>query len=178
MKDYFRTVTLGAFTWRNEERIALLFDHIRKIKPRWLILHFLLLTICIDFPVTFAIARLAPVEMYRRLYGENNMEGLNMVLANDNFDRIVQLPWLGMAFCLILIIQAVFYLCAVFFLGLSRLHSSPLPFSDRLGLTLFSSTLPALAAALFGFYLPTVHIIVFYFMVMFFMFQRSSHYKE
>ena len=196
MGDYLRAVTLGAFTWRNEERIALLLDHIRKQGSLWLLLHFLLVTFCLNFPVTFHMARLAPFELYSRLYGENFMsalpegarvfftedaaidqqaiDGFNLFMFENGYGRNVLMPILGIAFALTLIIQIVFYLCAVFFLGLSRMHSSPLPLRDRMGIALYSSTLPVLAAALFGLYLPTVHIIIFYFIIIFLVFQRSK----
>ena len=165
MRDYFRAVTLGAFTWKNEERIGLLMDHVRRMNGGWLLLHFLLITVCLNFPVAFAIAGLDPQEIYSRLQivPEEGMEQINILM-----------PLLGFAFGIMLLIQAFFFISIVFFLGISRLHSAPLSFRDRLGLSLFSSTLPVLAATLFGLYLPTVHIIIFYFIVMFFAFQRSK----
>jgi len=207
MDNYFKTVTLGAFTWKNEERIALLLEHIRKVGAGWLLLHFLLLTLCLNFPVMFQIARLDPFEFYSRLYSgnseqrtenneqrtmnkeqrtENNLvpdgqllsldsiDEFNQQMADNNFGRAVLLPMLAFSFGLTLIIQIVFYLCAVFFLGLSRMNAAPLLFRDRMGLCLFSSTLPVLAAALFGLFLPTVHIIIYYFIIIFFIFQRSK----
>ena len=196
MENYLKTVTLGAFTWRDKERIALLFDHIRKQGAFWLLLQFLLVTIALNFPVTLSVARLAPFELYSRLYGENFMSALpeqesaffsqgnvtnqadidnfNLFLSEAGYGRNVLLPVLGMLFGLVLVIQAVFFLCAAFFLGLSRMNSSPLSFRDRFGLAVFSSTLPALVSSLFGLFLPTVHIIVFYFIIIFFIFQRSA----
>ena len=196
MENYLRTVTLGAFTWKDKERIALLFDHIRKQGVFWLLLQFLLVTVCLNFPVTLSVARLTPFQLYSRLYGENFMSALpeaeralfsqgneiaqaeidnfNLYLYETGYGRNVLLPVLGILFSLVIVIQAVFYLCAVFFLGLSRLNSSPLSFRDRFGLAVFSSTLPALASSLFGLFLPTVHIIVFYFIIIFFIFQRSA----
>ena len=200
MNNYFKTVTLGAFTWKNEERIALLMEQIRKTGTAWLLLHFLLITCCLNFPVILSIARLAPFEFYSRLYGDNfshalpesarsvfmegampdneAVENFNMLMLESGYSRDVLLPFLGMAFGLIVIIQVMFYLCTSFFLKLSRMNLTPLSFHDRIGLALFSSTLPVPAAALFGLYLPTVHIIIFYFMVMFFVFQRSKLYKR
>jgi maltodextrin utilization protein YvdJ len=187
MENYFRAVTLGAFTWKNEERIALFFEHIQRMGYAWLLLHFVLLTFCLNFPVTFAMARLSPFEMYNRVYGENVIQAItgkaadqaaidefNLLMFENGYGKNTLLPLLGMGFGLTLIIQAVFYLCTAFFLGLSRMHTAPLSFHDRLGLAFFSSTLPVLAAALFGLFLPTVHIIVFYFIVMFYTFQRST----
>ena len=196
MENYLRAVTLGAFTWRDKKRIALLFDHIRKQGGLWLLLHFLLITVCLNFPVTLSVARLAPFELYSRLYGENFMSALpeserasfsqvnaidqadidnfNLFLFQIGYGRNVLLPVLGMLFGLVLVIQTVFFLCAAFFLGLSRMNSSPLSFRDRFGLAVFSSTLPVLASSLFGLFLPTVHIIIFYFIIIFFIFQRSA----
>jgi len=228
MEFYFKAVTLGAFTWRNEDRIALLLEHIRKMGAGWLLLHFLLLTLCLNFPVMYQIARLDPFEFYSRLLSgnneqrtENNEQGtenneqrienngqrtenseqriedseqltensfapgfplptpdaineFNQQMSDNNYGRAVLLPILGFSFGLTLIIQIVFYLCAVFFLGLSRMNFTPLPFWERMGLCLFSSTLPVIAAALFGLFLPTVHIIIYYFIIIFFIFQRSK----
>jgi len=194
MNDYLRAVTLGAFTWRNEERIALLLDHIRRTGGRWLVLHFLLLLICLNFPVTFAIAKLSPFELFNRLYGEDFLlttpwidgallesqargdvaEFFNMFMLENHYGRNVLLPLLGIAFILILVIQAVFYLSASFFLRISRMNLAPLSFQDRMGLVLYSSTLPVLLSSLFGLFLPTVHIIVCYFAIILFVFQRSS----
>ena len=182
-------MTLGAFSWKDEERIALLMEHIQKTGWLWLLLHFWLITICLNFPVTFQIARLEPFELYNRLYGEQFFNALpespqtqeaiddfNMLMLADGYGRNVLMPLLGIAFILTLVIQIVFYLSAVFFLGLSRMNFTPLVFRERMGLALYSSTLPVLAASIFGLYLPTVHIIIFYFIVMFFAFQRSRNY--
>jgi hypothetical protein len=187
MADYFRAVTLGAFTWKNEERIALLFEHLRRTGTAWLLLHFILLTFSLNFPVTLIMARLSPFELYSRLYGENAqtvtgipaadqvaVDEFNLLMVNNGYGKNTLLPLLGVCFALTLIIQAAFYLCAVFFLGLSRMNTVPLSFHDRLALAVFSSTLPVIAAAIFGLVLPAVHIIVFYFIVMFFIFQRSN----
>jgi hypothetical protein len=45
------------------------------------------------------------------------------------------------------------------------MNRSALSFRERLGLFAFSSTLPVLLSALFGLWLPTVHMVVFYFAV-------------
>jgi hypothetical protein len=194
MEDYFRAVTLGAFTWKDRERIALLFSHVRKLGGGWLLLHFLLLTVCLDFPVTLIMTRLEPYQLYGRLYGENFLSALpeqargifaesqngeavnvfNVFMIENGYGRNTLLPLLGLMFGLVLIIQAVFYLAAAFCLGLSRLNASALSFRDRVGLAVFSSTLPVLAASLFALFLPTVHFIVFYFIVIFIIFQRSK----
>ena len=181
MQEYLKAITLGAFTWKNEDRIILFFDQIKNTGKPWLLLHFLLLSLCLNFPVMFAIARLPPYELYSRLYGESFVEtsplDFNMLMYEGGFSMNAMLPLLGMAFGLVLILQIIFYLFAVFFLGLSRLNLSPLSFCSRLGLALYSSTLPVLAASLFGLYLPTVHILIYYFLVMFFIFQRSRLYN-
>jgi len=187
MTDYLRAVTLGAFTWKNEGRIAMFFEHINRVGTAWLLLHFLLLTFCLNFPVTLIMARLSPFELYSRLYGENAVEEImgsptveisaeefNLRMMENGYGRNILLPMLGICFVFTMIIQAVFYLCAVFFLGLSRMNTVPLSLHDRLGLSVFSSTMPVLSAAMFGLVLPTVHIIVFYLIVIFFIFQRNN----
>jgi len=197
MNNYFRAVTLGAFTWNNEERITLLLENIGKAGSLWLIVHFMMLTFCLNFPVVFQIARLTPSELYGRLlftgqYEENreqvsdnndqvfdldsdiSIEEFNLQMMNQNYGRNVLLPVLAFAFGLMIIIQVVFYLLTVLFIRLSRLNVESLVFRDRMGLALYSSTLPAIAAALLGLYLPTVHIIIYYFIVIFIVFKRSK----
>ena len=190
MNEYLKAVTLGAFTWKDENRIALLLEYIRKAGNVWLVLHFLLLTLCLNFPVIFSITRLSPHELYSRLYPfgyeqltegsgretepERSADEFNASMLESGYGRTVLMPILGMTFGLVLIIQIVFYFSAVFFVGLSRLNVTFLSFRDRMGMALYSSTLPVLLASLFGLYLPTVHIIIFYFLVMFFVFQRSK----
>jgi hypothetical protein len=202
MDFYFKAVTLGAFTFKNEERITLLFENIRKTGNFWLVLHFLLITLCLNFPVTFQIARIPPEEFFNRLFSGSSEQGANELflpqnndqeLANNdqeavnnefshssfliphsNYGRDMLNPMLGFMFLLTLIIQAVFYLCAVFFLGISRTNVTPLSFRDRMGLVLFSSTLPVLVCSLFGLFLPTVHILIFYFIIIFVIFHRSK----
>jgi len=191
MADYLRAVTLGAFTWKDKERIALFFEQVKKTGTAFLILHFLLLTFCLNFPITLIIARLSPFELYGRLYGENTVgeitanhgadqaaiDNYNLKMTENGYGRDVLLPLIGICFGLTLIIQAVFFLCAVFFLGLSRINTVPLSFHDRWGLAVLSSTLPVIAAVFFGLVLPTVHIIVFYLIVILFIFQRSNLYS-
>ena len=195
MNDYLITVTLGAFTWKNEQRINLLFEHIKKIGTFWLVVHFLLVTFCLTFPLTFSMVRISPHELYTRMYGDRLMQSMpdsireefsddvvlsperidefNSLMTQSGYGRNVLLPLLGINLVLILIIQIVFYLCAAVFIGFSRLNAVYMDFRQRLGLTIFSSTLPVFASSLFGLYLPTVHVIIFYFIVMFFIFQRS-----
>lgn len=180
MRDYFQTVTLGSFTWKNEERLGLLFSHIRAQGVPVLVLHFLLITICLNFPVTFNIARATPSEFYSRLYGENSMrdiedtEDFNRTMIENGYGRNILLPMLRMCLFITLIIMAVFYLCTAFFLGIARMNVSVMNFRSRLSLALFSSTLPAFVTAVFGFFMPSVHIIVFCLIVILITFQRSN----
>ena len=195
MRDYFRAVTLGAFTWRDERRIALLLGHVRGSGGAWLALHFLLLSACVNFPVTLALARVSPFEFFGRGFGADFMDtvpefaGLsgelgagealdigefNLIMAEAGFGRSVIMPVLGVAFVLTLVLQAAFYLSAVFFLRVSRMNASFLTFRERMGLALYSSTLPVLLASAIGVLLPTVHIIACYLAIILIIFQRSS----
>jgi hypothetical protein len=167
-----------------------------------ILLHLVLISLTLNFPVMFAISRLSPYDFYFRLYGEDFLrripeegrvflegkaltedragfadfiDDFNLLMFQNAWGRRVMLPLLGMAFMLVLILQAVFYLAAVFFLGLNRMNSSALSFRERLGLFAFSSTLPALLSAFFGLWLPTVHLIVFYFAVIIIGFRRSKY---
>jgi hypothetical protein len=138
----------------------------------------------------FAVARLKPYALYSRLYGDGfapflrgstgnigsigNIEDFNTLMYQNAYGRKILLPILGMAFALVLILQAVFYVLAALGLGLQRLSLSYLSFKERLGLLLFSSTGAAFLAALFGLWLPAVHIVVFYLAVIAISFRRSK----
>jgi hypothetical protein len=194
-RDYFEAVTLGAFSFRDETKTTRLLSLIRGMKFSLILLHLLLVSLALNFPVMLAISRLEPYELYSRLYGENFPESLpdgmtvengtdqssitiddfNLLMFGNAWGRRVMLPLLGLAFFLVLILQAAFYLTAAFFLGLNRMNASVISFRERLGFFAFSSTLPALLSALFGLWLPTVHIIVFYFAVIIITFQRSNY---
>ncbi|MDR2079385.1 MAG: hypothetical protein LBP74_06680 [Treponema sp.] len=208
MKKYFEVVSLGAFFFGDEEKAARLIALIRGLRHRWVVLHFFLITICLNFPVMLAIAQIEPHQAFSRLYGENfltvNSEGnlslnpgaervnsfsdtdsavfpaefsaddFNMLMLQNGYGRRIMLPLLAMAFGLVLILQAAFYGSASFCIGLQRMVSVNLSARDRLGLLLFSSTLPVFLAALFGVWLPTVHILLFYFAVIIIGFQRSK----
>ena len=180
MRHYFKTVTLGSFTWKNEERLRLLFLHIRAEGIGVLFFHFLLTTICLNFPVTFNIARADPSEFYSRLYGEafeletDETADFNAAMIESGYGRNMLLPILWMSYFVIFIILFVFYLCAAFFLRIARMNSFAMDFRCRLSLALFSSTLPALFSSVLGFFLPTVHIIVFCLAVIIITFQRSN----
>jgi hypothetical protein len=191
-RDYFEAVTLGAFgnlfsspglapkdTARAERFIFLL----KGMKGSRLVLHFLLISLALNFPVMFAVARLPPYELYSRLFGDSlaelmsasaSVEDFNLLMYQNAYGRRILLPILGMAFALVLILQAAFYALAALCLGLQRMTLSFLAFKDRLGLLLFSSTLAVLFAVLFGLWLPTVHILVFYLAVIIIGFRRSA----
>jgi hypothetical protein len=94
--------------------------------------------------------------------GESAARDFNAALYAEGYGRRVMLPMLAFVFALVLILQTVFYGLAAFFLGLARMTGTPLPWRDRFGILIFSSTLPAAAAALLGLWLPTVHLVVFY----------------
>jgi hypothetical protein len=140
--------------------------------------HILVITLALNFPVMVALARLEPWDVYSRLYGAQfqamlpseltptsedlGREDFNTALYAGGYGRRVLLPLLGFTFFLVLILLLVFYGAAAFFLGLSRLTDAPLSYQDRFGILVFSSTLPAAASALFGLWLPTVHLLVFF----------------
>jgi hypothetical protein len=199
MRDYFEAVTLGAFSLRNAGKAAKFGALVRETPVYFTLFHFILVSIALNFPVMLSITRLPPYEVYTRLYGENytrflpeeiqgaftenTLEGgqgnealiddFNLYMYGNGYGKTIMLPLIGMAFALILILQAVFYLLAGFFMGLQRMVSSPLSFPCRLSFLVFSSTLPAFLSALFGLWMPTVHIIIFYFAVIIISFQRN-----
>ncbi|MDR1596244.1 MAG: hypothetical protein LBR99_00935 [Treponema sp.] len=208
MKKYFEAVSVGAFFFGSEEKTARLIALIRGLPYRWVVLHFFLITICLNFPVMLAIVRIEPYQVFSRLYGENFLtvnsdgnlslnsgaermngfsgidsavfpaefpaEDFNTLMLQNGYGRRIMLPLLAMAFGLVLILQAAFYGSASFCIGLQRMVSVNLSVRDRLGLLLFSSTPPVFLAALFGVWLPTVHILLFYLAVIIIGFQRSK----
>ncbi|GHV88442.1 hypothetical protein AGMMS50267_08020 [Spirochaetia bacterium] len=204
---YFEAVSLGAFFFSNEAKATRFAALLKELTTRRLVLHFLLITICLNFPVMFAIAKIAPYEVFSRLYGEDflvvqpdgtasiNPDGpaadslnsftnadentfmadnFNALMIQNGYGRKIMLPLLGMAFVLVLILQAAFYASAAFYIGLQRLTGTALSMKERLGILLFSSTLPVFLVAILGLWLPTVHILVFYLTVIVIGFQKNK----
>jgi hypothetical protein len=186
LNDYFECVTLGAFSFRDEKKVRRFFDLIKGIKPRYIALHLLVVTFALNFPVMLAIARLSPFETYSRLYGDNFVpmlpvevkaafpggvldhqvvEDFNLFMMQNSYGQRVLLPLIAFIFGIVLILQAAFYGTACFFMRLQRLHFSRLSYKERLGILAWSSTLPVFLSALLGLWMPTLHIIVFYFAV-------------
>jgi hypothetical protein len=178
-RRYFEAAALG------NGRPRRLIPLIQNLKGGFLVLHVVVIALALNFPVMFAIARLEPWDLYSRLYGagfaglldqsgfspsapvelngeQEAMAAFNAALYAGGYGRRVMLPLLAFSFLLVLILELVFYALAVFFLGLARMTASPLAPRDRFGLLVFSSTLPAAASALFGLWLPAVHLVVFY----------------
>jgi hypothetical protein len=183
----------------------------RKVKGGFIAFHFIVISLALNFPVMFAVARLPPWEFYSRLYGAGftaalkqsgfslpgtaplsadasgetavsgpaaGEEAFNAAMYSGGYGRRVMLPMLSFAFMLVLIIQLVFYLLAAVFLGLSRMNSTALSFRDRFGILVLSSTLPAIGSAILGLWLPTVHLVVFYFAEIILVFAVSRTYDE
>jgi hypothetical protein len=169
MRRYFEAAALGNGRLRRFAKLA------GNIKVSALIVHFFIIALALNFPVMFSLARLEPYDFYSRLYGPQFSEMLpadpagpegagdfNTALYAGGYGRRVMIPLLAFAFMLILILQLVFYALAALFLGAACMTGSPLPFRARFGILIFSSTLPALAAALLGLWIPAVHLVVFY----------------
>jgi hypothetical protein len=196
-KDYFKAVTLGAFSFRDTMKLSTFVTLVQKIPVLFSLLHLVLVSLALNFPLMLNIARLSPYEVYTRLYGEqfsllleeelqialpDNPEDLDEALKEDfnqymyqsGYTKTIMLPLTGMVFILLLIIQAVFYTLAAFFMGLQRMTQDFMSFSCRLSFLVFSSTFPVFLAAIFGLWMPTVHIIVFYLAVIIISFQRSA----
>jgi hypothetical protein len=182
-RNYFEAVTLGAFGTAlggpdGAERFIFL---LRRMKVSWFIFHFFLITLAINFPVMFAIARLPPYELFSRFHGDTiaglipgGAEDFNLLMYQNAYGRNILLPVLAGAFVLVLVLQIGFYTLSALGVGLQRMTLSYLSFRNRLALLLFSSTPAALLASLFGLWLPTVHIVVFYLAVIIISFRRSA----
>jgi hypothetical protein len=182
-RNYFEAVTLGAFGTAiggpgGAERFIFL---LKGMKVSRFIFHFFIITLAVNFPVMFAVARLPPYELFSRFSGgtiagliSGSAEDFNFLMYQNAYGRTILLPVIGGAFVLVLVLQIGFYVLAALGLGLQRMTLSPLSFRNRLGLLLFSSTPAALLTALFGLWLPTVHIVVFYLAVIILGFRRSA----
>jgi hypothetical protein len=196
MRDYVIAAALG------NGSLSRFVPLVRKLKGGFIAFHFVVISLALNFPVMFAIARLEPWEFYSRLYGagfaalldkngfsppeaaspsaaesvsgvpSGGEDAFNGVMYVGGYGRWVMLPML------VLILQLVFYLLAAFFLGLSRMTSSALPYRDRFGIFVLSSTLPAAGSAIRGLWLPTVHLVVFYFAEIILAFAISRTYNE
>jgi hypothetical protein len=184
-RRYFEAAALGNGRLRRFAELA------GSVKVSFLVLHFLVIALALNFPVMFALSRLAPYDFFSRFYGpgfaemlppeifpsgaepgavpgagtgavEAMAENFNGTMYAEGYGRRVMLPLLAFTFALILVLQTVFYALSALFLGAARMTTSPLSFRQRLGILVFSSTPPALAAALLGLWLPAVHLVVFY----------------
>ena len=206
MRDYIIAAVLG------NGKLRRFVPLVRKLKGGFIVFHFMVIALALNFPVMFAIARLEPWEFYSRLYGAGftaaldksgfsppgagplsaeaavsgaavtgavaGEEAFNGAMYAGGYGRQVMLPMLAFSFMLVLILQLVFYFLAAFFLGLSRMTSSALPYRDRFGIFVLSSTLPAAGSAILGLWLPTVHLVVFYFAEIILAFAVSRNYDD
>ncbi|MDR1058972.1 MAG: hypothetical protein LBL43_05435 [Treponema sp.] len=182
LKKYLEAVTLGAFSFRDAPRAQRFFALARETPVCFLLLHFFLVSMALNFPLMLAITRLPPHEAFTRLYGENPapvppeafVDDFDLYMYERGYGRTIMMPLIVMAFTLVLILQTVFYLLAALFMGLQRMNFSPLPFPAALNFLVLSSTLPVFLAALFGLWLPAVHIMLFYLAVIIISFHRSK----
>jgi hypothetical protein len=202
MKDYLETVTLGAsFSKDDAPRFIAL---VEKTKTRTIVIQLLMITLALNFPVMFSIARLSPYQVFSRLYAENFVlslpddmrvrmeanitpdgfvvdeaiheqivEDFNTAMIQNDYGKI-STAFMGIGLLLVIVLQTAFYLTAAFCIGLQRMDSTFLRFRTRVGILAFSSTLPVFAAALLGLWMPTLHIVIFYFVVIFIGFWRSK----
>lgn len=177
MKDYFLAAALGNGSAKRFVDLA------RGLKKRYLVPHFLFITLTLDVPILFAITKLAPWDFYSRLYGERFAElagaelgqpiypafadsGLidefNQALYRAGFGNMLPLVLLT-AFILVLVLNLVFYALAAVFMGLHRMNSTRFSFRERLSIFIISSTLPVIGSSVLGLFVPALHIVVFYF---------------
>jgi hypothetical protein len=195
MRDYVIAAALGNGSLRRFVPL------VRKVRCGFIAFHFVVISMALNFPVMFAIARLEPWEFYSRLYGvgftalldksgfsppaagsvdvpPGGEDAFNEALYSGGYGRRVMIPMLAFSLMLVLILQLAFYLLAAFFLGLSRMTSSALSYRNRFGIFVLSSTLPAAGSAILGLWLPTVHLVVFYFVEIILAFAISRIYDE
>ncbi|MDR1126815.1 MAG: hypothetical protein LBL06_01680, partial [Treponema sp.] len=69
MRDYLEAITLGASLSKDNapQFLALL----EKMKTRTIVLQLLMVTLALNFPIMFNIARLSPYQVFSSLYAEN-----------------------------------------------------------------------------------------------------------
>lgn len=200
LKDYLEAVALCAFDKRGGGRLHSLVLLVKGMKWRYVLLHFFLVTLMLNLPVMSAIAQLSPHELYSRLLADRFNELLieampgggseisadnealmaefDLLMYEQGYGKTVVLPLLFFIFMVVAVLQIVFYLLAAFFLWLYRLNASRFSFRERFGIAVLASTFPVLGAALLGFWLPALHIIVFYFAVIFLIFAISLQFDK
>ncbi|MDR1216634.1 MAG: hypothetical protein LBK25_08130 [Treponema sp.] len=199
MRDYLEAITLGASLSKDNapQFLALL----EKMKTRTIVLQLLMVTLALNFPIMFNIARLSPYQIFSSLYAENFVPSLSddlrlRIEANTDSDGLtidetiheqivedfntamldfgkISTALMGMGFFLVIVLQIAFYLTVAFCMGLQRPLIAPLAFRSRVGILAFSSTLPVFAASLMGLWMPILHILVFYFAVLLIGFRRN-----
>jgi hypothetical protein len=183
MKKYLLAAALGNGNLFNFVEL------VKEMKGFYLVFHFLIVSFALYFPVMYRVSRVSPWDFYSRLAGDNFtgliekslgaesgensaapqygagediINSFNSSMLRLGYGRDILLPALALLYVILLITQAVFYLLAALFLKLHRMLSSPLRFKERIGIFIMSSTVTVICAALFGLFLPVVHIIVFY----------------
>ncbi|GHU31749.1 hypothetical protein FACS1894172_07180 [Spirochaetia bacterium] len=161
LKGYFEAVALG-----NGDSYRFV-ELIRGMKLRYIVFHSFLIICALNFPVMLSIVRLEPYELFSRLHGETFTEipsgDFNAGLYQEGYGTRVLLPVLGFMFGLMVLLTSVFFLGAAVSLGMQqRIMATSLPFRDRLGIFVLSSTIPVIGAVILGLWLPTLHIVVFY----------------
>jgi pullulanase len=148
-------------------------------------------SLALFFPVMFAVARLSPWEFFSRLYGESpealvfpaeaglfSEEEFNAASYASGYAGKALLPALLLCFGVVLTLQGAFYLCASGLMGLHRVTRSRFSFRERFNLFVMGSTLPVIGSLIFGVFVPTVHILVFYLAVTMLGFHASEQFDK
>jgi pullulanase len=179
LRGYFEAAALG------NGNLGRFVELSRGLKKRAVAFHFLIVSLALFFPVMFAVARLSPWDFYSRLYGESpaagssfSVEEFNNASYASGYAGKVLLPALLLSFGIVLVLQGAFYLCAAGFLGLRRMTRSRFSFRERFNLFVMGSTLPVLGSLIFGIFVPTVHILVFYLAVTLLGFHASEQFDR
>jgi hypothetical protein len=153
---------------------------VRGMKRPLLFLHFFLISAMLYIPLMHSLARLEPWELFQRLTAEVpggiTETDFNEGMYLAGYGGRVLLPLLFLVFLVLLVLQVVFFGLGAVFLGLNRWNSQKFSFKDRLGIFVMSSTIPVILAAFFGFFIPVLHIVVFYLAEIPFAFHISNRY--
>ncbi|MDR2608628.1 MAG: hypothetical protein LBC57_09575 [Treponema sp.] len=153
---------------------------VRRMKGPLPLLHFFLISAMLYIPLMHSLARSSPWEMFQRLTrevpGGITEADFNEGMYLAGYGGRVLLPLLFLVFLVLLVLQAVFFGLGAVFLGLNRWNSQQFSFRDRFGIFVMSSTIPVILAALFGFFIPVLHIVVFYLAEILLAFHISNRY--
>jgi hypothetical protein len=90
LRQYLEAVTLGAFSYRDALKAGRFLSLMRETPARFFLLHLVLVSLALNFPLMLSIARLPPHETFARLYGEGFVREFAALPEEARHDRAFQ----------------------------------------------------------------------------------------